>query len=743
MRPELEQIEKIEQYLRNELSANDKAAFEKQMTADSALREEVRLQQEIMNGIDRSLLKEKVQLAGRRFKFQQNFTKWGLGGLGAIAILAVVFFYYTNKSGNQKAFVLPEFNEQGEKLWADADKHIPSQTFVIDASKDTVIETKGGIVMAIAANSFLDENNNAASGEVNLIVREALDPATMVTGGLSTRSGNDLLESGGMFYLDARKDDKSLKIDPAKAIYTEVPTDSLKPGMQLFSGKRLDNGTIDWVNPKPLERDLVAVDIQSLDFYPPHYLDSLLRWGYDIKDKKFTDSLYYSFAWLFSQRPKADSTAVAGPESKPISESDYITLVEPKKKSERIASDTIPRVQAKDSLLADIGTYTQDIRHYFIGCGINPAKIKAIWNDQFQNTILATREFEERLRWIHEAGSPEALDLYVNNLDKSLAVIDSMAARKLFGKYKDQFLVFAARQEGKVKNGSPQFQLLKKYYENKTRAFTDAIAKTQNEFWNKQAQLDNEAARKRNEHGIDSVNRIAQNFQEEFELNLKDAYRQLGYDTTIRRGNREAYRLEVTQTGWNNVDKYVYESTITRTTLNYTDPQTGKKAVINYLPFSVQVEQWSEYERLYVYLLPDKLSSFMRLNGEEGKYIEKLDELMQYKLVCIAFKDEQAYFYSYNRVESKDYTGISLTAIDKDELNQQLNSIGNQTQASGIVKENEFFQFEAKNYQRRQDNLKRQDLYQKVLMLIFRCNPEFADSIKDDRPIINKPGTSK
>jgi len=32
-----------------------------------------------------------------------------------------------------------------------------------------------------------------------------------------------------------------------------------------------------------------------------------------------------------------------------------------------------------------------------------------------------------------------------------------------------------------------KFQLLKNYYQNKSRAFTEAMAKTQNEFWNKQA----------------------------------------------------------------------------------------------------------------------------------------------------------------------------------------------------------------------------------------------------------------
>jgi len=116
-------------------------------------------------------------------------------------------------------------------------------------------------------------------------------------------------------------------------------------------------------------------------------------------------------------------------------------------------------------------------------------------------------------------------------------------------------------------------QLLKNYYENKTRAYTEAITKTQNEFWNKQAEADNEASNRKSYHEIDSATRMNQNFAEEFELNLKEAYRQLGYDTAIKRvPATTVYRTQVTTTGWCYVDRYVYESTMTRNTLDYTDP---------------------------------------------------------------------------------------------------------------------------------------------------------------------------
>ena len=88
-----------------------------------------------------------------------------------------------------------------------------------------------------------------------------------------------------MFYVNARKEGQSLKIDPDNAMRASIPTAQKRGDMQLFEGKRMSDGSINWVNPQALENYLVSVDIHTLDFYPPLYLDSLQRWGYDIKNK--------------------------------------------------------------------------------------------------------------------------------------------------------------------------------------------------------------------------------------------------------------------------------------------------------------------------------------------------------------------------------------------------------------------------------------------------------------------------
>ena len=75
MRKELELTEQIERYLQGQLSGTEKTAFEEQMAGDPALREAVQLQRQLIMGIERATLKQKVQQAGKRFNTIRRFTR--------------------------------------------------------------------------------------------------------------------------------------------------------------------------------------------------------------------------------------------------------------------------------------------------------------------------------------------------------------------------------------------------------------------------------------------------------------------------------------------------------------------------------------------------------------------------------------------------------------------------------------------------------------------------------------------
>ncbi len=679
MRNELEQISTIEKYLNNELSADEKAAFEKDLSADPQLQEAVAIQQDIMKGIENLSLKQKIQVAKKRYSRNRNITKWGVTSLVVIAaIIAILIYSGKNKSHTipNESSALPEFNEQHQKDWADADKKINPQKFLITTGRDTIVETSSGMVIQVPADGFLTEDKQAVRGQIELIIKEAMDAASIMSAGLSSTSGDQLLESAGMFLVDARQNGNILSINPASGLYIELPADTIRPGMKLFKGKRSADGSIDWVDPQPLEHSLTPVDINQLNFYPPRYLDSLAKWGYNTRNKKFTDSLYYSFSHWFQEK----EMTIEGYGEPPTENSVY------------------------------------DHIEY---CAVNPAKIKAIWSEKFQNTILATREFEERLSWIHQAGKDAILDLYANNLDKRLSKIDSMAAERAPEEYQQQFLAFAARKDGAIKLNSAFTQKLRQYYENKTRMFMDVVARTHRAFWEKQEQLDQEAHLKQTEHTNDSLKRIADRFNEELQLNLKSAYSQLGYNIPPRLPDANVYKAQITATGWHNVDRVVIEVTSARTSLSITDSATGKSATIKYQPVSFAINKAEQYEELYVYLLPEKLNSFIRLPVTNGQYTEKLNELIKYKLVCVGYKDDRTFYYSLPAIEPKAYSNIELAEVSSKELNRLLNKVGNGRYGTGIQKELAFYLFYKKDSKRQKQNLELRKFTWKVQRVIW------------------------
>ncbi|OQP61719.1 hypothetical protein A3860_31125 [Niastella vici] len=111
----------------------------------------------------------------------------------------------------------------------------------------------------------------------------------------------------------------------------------------------------------------------------------------------------------------------------------------------------------------------------------------------------------------------------------------------------------------------------------------------------------------------------------------------------------------------------------------------------------------------------------MRLTNNNGKYTEQLNELIQYKMICIAYKGEQVFFYSQAVIEAKVYTAIELSPIDRQELKQQLNRAGIGHQGTDLQKDLEFYQFMNKDAQRQQHYQDLRELRMKTANVLFSC----------------------
>jgi len=292
MNPEITKI--IEQYLQNELSQADRLLFEQRLTENDQLLNELILQRRVQEAAKRASQRAIVQQTAKRYHFRKNTITTAIVAVIAIAITALTLWVTNKSTAEEQMQSESALNELVDKLDQQLPmENVPAEYFHL-ATADTVVLSQNGVLLSVPESAFL-LNGKAYTGPKTIQWQEALDAATIIKGGLNTQSGDRLLETQGMFGLQAfTPEGKPLEVNPKVGVYIQVPVDELKAGMQLFEGKKTTNGTIDWQNPQPLAKLPMQADMNDLDFYPQGYEAKLndLSWK---TGKKQRDSLYLSF----------------------------------------------------------------------------------------------------------------------------------------------------------------------------------------------------------------------------------------------------------------------------------------------------------------------------------------------------------------------------------------------------------------------------------------------------------------
>lgn len=686
----------IAKYIAGELSDTDKTTFEKELNSNTELKKEYELQLQIIEGAKRLGLKNQVSSSFKAVKTKKLINKVLIGLAITIATIGAVVLVkkIINKNSSE---VLYELNEQGNTNWSEADKRLESQVFKLNPLRDTIIETKNGIVFSIPAKAFLNKQGETPTETIDVEIKEAMTASEIIKAGLSTMSNGKLLETGGMFYVNARVGEENLTIDKSKPLNANVPVNNNKKDMMLFKGERKADGSINWIDPKPLKKRLTTVDITKLNFYPEHFLDSLKNMGFDVKNKKLTDSIYYSFSGycLTEGGSITRQSAAAQPASPSLTDTTKVAYS-----------------------FEEAEVYHHELNAF---CSeIDPSRVKAIWDKKFNNTILATNEFEERLKVIFTTCNAEILNLYINNLNRPLYQLDSAAASVLNGILKDKFLEFFERGDGGVEISDNQNQQLQKYFEEKRELYAKAV----NSALEKMYKEENKKAQIASEEYINHLNteslRASKVFSEEFELNMDEAYRQLGKQRPTKLPATNYFSASITQTGWNNVDKYVIESTTKRTTLDYTDPESGKKAVIKYEPIMITVNNFKGYDKVMCYMIPDKLSSFQLIKNNGNVFKENLNELIKYSVVIVGFKGNSAYYHVIENAKTQVYS-IELASIEQAELDKKLNGSFGLNAGTDLTREINYQLFETKEVARKKQIKDREELRYRLSSAVFPC----------------------
>jgi hypothetical protein len=289
MNPEITKI--IEQYLNGELSESDKLAFEKKMSENELIRREVDFQRQIHEAAKRLSIKQEISSTAKNFHLLRKLI---IAGVVTLTLsIATGIYYLVKNNSKQTEISLDEQKELERILNAQAPIDLLPSLYFQWKGKDSVFVSPKGVLISVPKDAFL-QNGKVYNDPIIIQYQEAVDVQEIVKSGLSTMSGDQLLETQGMFGLKAfTADKKRLDVNPKVGVYMQIPVNELKTGMMLFEGKEIKNGSIDWQNPKKLQKLPTLANMKDLNFYPPNYEDSLNKMKLR-KDKQYRDSLYLS-----------------------------------------------------------------------------------------------------------------------------------------------------------------------------------------------------------------------------------------------------------------------------------------------------------------------------------------------------------------------------------------------------------------------------------------------------------------
>lgn len=620
MRLALENIERVEVYLNNELNAQERKQFEDELTTNSDLAEvlaEVRL---LRKAISRKELRTKID--NIRPKGGMNSTI--IIGLIGLAVILIAWALWPNQSledsndtSSAKTEVSTESSTSDENiLIIDSDSQKSSdengnkiaelggkklyatpdiQKFTFKSEAGATIVGKDGMLIIVPKNAFIDESGKELSGEVELKLLEALGISEMVLYNLHTVSNGSVLESGGMFYTETTIGGIPAKINPKRPFYIEIPTPERDTDMKLFKGEVKANGDINWIDPKPLEQFLVTVPLSELDFLPNGFADEVSSnmpfLTYEEATNKVIDSLYYSLKWF-------DNESFGN--------------------QRFVKADTIA-----DELFGE--------------CGIDPASIETIKKARFQNSFIATKAFEERVKELHKTQNGDALlQIYIRNLDRDLRECDALVAAAAPDEQKAVFRAFAKENLGNIKDAALYSDRLQAYYVKRRKELRDIHNRISVDYNEKnQAKLEMLAAKR------DRLSSLPASLN----------------PSTVRQSSSNVFATRWASGGWGNIDKYLVPQLINNTR-----------------EVAIEIENESEDANVNVWL--GEINTYTGLVKNDGKYRAQFPKRGK-NSVSHAFAIEQiadGYSWGYKNFDSQIEKEIhfAMASADIDEIKATL-----------------------------------------------------------------------
>jgi hypothetical protein len=149
-----------------------------------------------------------------------------------------------------------------ESLGAHAAK---IQTFNINPKQDTVLMSEYGTLLFVPEHNFADSKGNLIEGPLQLSFIELPNAQIAAMNKISTVTDKgELLETNGMYYLEAKIAGSEEKLHYKKSIRVEVQSFIALPNPQLYEGIWKGDNLVWDSNTKALGKDMTPISIEAL-----------------------------------------------------------------------------------------------------------------------------------------------------------------------------------------------------------------------------------------------------------------------------------------------------------------------------------------------------------------------------------------------------------------------------------------------------------------------------------------------
>lgn len=405
---------------------------------------------------------------------------------------------------------------------------------------------------------------------------------------------------------------------------------------------------------------------------------------------------------------------------------------------------------------------------------ISPSRVLAFWKPKFNNTNLATREFEQRMKAIHGTCNNAVLQKYTSQLKKSLSQIDQEVADMGYSEFAD----FAREQVGAVDVNNPHLRNLQAFYEQGIVALQQE-AKT-NANWERSLRdkWDANLALLRQAHTVSKRTNNNNAEQQEIAFNQQRTIQKLGLSVqridpvTAYPQFRNRIGFVARRSGGYNCDRQIVREMMTyetvslarsvtaivvpaipsraeqrievaeqvrigsagRTTFDVT--MNGQTRTITYNKMNFSVENQEKYDRLFAYIFPHGLESYQIIDGSNGKFEYQLNDDIVYDL-CIVGINEDGYAYFQKQTFNGGNLGsISLSWLTEKNLDANLLQMNAKrgSRVSSLQPDLAWIKAERANY-KEIDRRKEMEVFRKNLVkTVYPCFGESGVVASDENP---------